>query len=291
MATGNIGRGGGIYFYWNDNSMLINNLIVNNSATGNEGDGGGLYLLDENTPAVINNTIANNHAITDGGALYCRWTSKPVFINSILSGNTAGNDTNQVFLYDEASDPDFLYCDIQGGQADFSLNGNFYFGDYENNISADPCFPWPTAGSGSAFNGLVADWTEGPASPCINAGNPEGYYPATDLAGKPRVVGTFIDIGAFEYQWPVGTPPDRIRCEVSVTPNPCTDATTLHFPFRVDHGKLLVYNAIGDIAAVFDNVNGDSYRLDCNGFTSGVYYFELRSEGRKIARGRLVVAG
>jgi len=190
-------NGGAISFYRAFSSILSNNVISNNSATS---VGGALYCSEGCFPTITNNTITNNMA-SNGGALYCDQGSNPTFRNCILYGNNASKSGMQVSLFDDASDPGFYYCDVQGGSAAFELNGNFYGGTYQNNINADPLFVEPSSGSGSNYNGEIADWSLQNGSPCINAGDSTiTNYPATDLAGNPRLTFSRIEIGAYEYQ-------------------------------------------------------------------------------------------
>ena len=69
-------------------------------------------------------------------------------------------------------------------------------------------FVSPSAGKGSGFDGVSADWslTTG-TSPCIDAGDPlTNPYPATDLGGNPRIVVCRIDMGAYENQYGISDP-------------------------------------------------------------------------------------
>jgi hypothetical protein len=51
-------------------------------------------------------------------------------------------------------------------------------------------------------NPSVGDFHLQSNSPCINAGNNIYVSLATDLDGNPRVVGTAVDVGAYEFQTP-----------------------------------------------------------------------------------------
>jgi predicted outer membrane repeat protein len=168
--------------------IILNSLIHNNFG----GKGGGINITDNGWgyTELTNNTICNNQS-GDGGALYFE-NSSGAFRNNILYGNTDWwYDSTQIYLYDDSSDPDFYYCDIQGGIGAFkgSGAGANYNGDYENCIDADPQF----TGSGEH----PYDLSE--TSPCINTGDPSttnfGQY---DLAGDPRFSYGIIDIGAYE---------------------------------------------------------------------------------------------
>lgn len=213
------GYGGGISCYAFGNLIISNNIISNNTASAYGGgisclvadptisnntitnntaaSGGGGIWCDASTSTITNNTIANNSAV-DGGGLYCFNSSFPNLYNNILWGNTASNSGAQVYPGSNVSNPNFYYCDVQGGKTAFG--GSVYTGIYQNNINIDPQFISPSGGSGTGFNGVIANWSLQGNSSCINSGDPGGTYPATDEAGNLRVTVCHIDIGAYEYQ-------------------------------------------------------------------------------------------
>jgi hypothetical protein len=195
------GEAGGIYCV-NSNPIISNNIFSNNSAVpGNSYvKAGGIYCISS-SPTISNCIFVNNNAFY-GGALYCDNNSNPTFINCIFWGNTVSKFGAQVYLNDEASDPKFYYCDVRGGTSAFELNGNFYTGIYQNNIDTDPLFVAPSSGTGTGFNGVLADWSLQNCSPCLNSGDPAPLYtyPKTDIIGNLRVAGGRIDIGAYENQ-------------------------------------------------------------------------------------------
>ncbi|MBK9097683.1 MAG: T9SS type A sorting domain-containing protein [bacterium] len=159
--------GGGIQMKTNCNPSMINNLVYDNVA---ELEGGGIDLEDNCNPLLINNTIVYN-AAPMGGGIDCEVNSNPVFRNTIIWWNVGYVDGSQVHLFSEDSDPDFYYCDIEGGSEAFGLwyGGGTYFtysGIYENNIDEDP-----DSTSQGEFVFLLSD-----SSPCIDAGDPEAIY-------------------------------------------------------------------------------------------------------------------
>jgi len=240
---------------------LLNNTITNNTA-----DHGGGILCTNSSPVITNNTLANNFA-GDGGALYCQYISGPTLRNTILWGNTASGGGQQVYLSDEASDPNFYYCDVMGGSAAFETNFNIYTGIYQNNINLSPNFVAPAAGSGAVYDGVTADWSVLDGSPCINAGDPGGIYPATDKAGNPRVVEGRIDIGAYEYQWFLGYDPVNHQVEPILYPNPVVDYLVIDSPQK---SLLVITNSIGQIVKTI-NHNFAKTTIYLGNLPSGVY--------------------
>lgn len=200
-------NGGGIYLVQVVAVTISNNTIINNYAqdVSLTGYGGAIYC-NNTSPLIINTTIANNLAY-DGGGLYCDLSSNPVSRNSIYWGDTATDSGNELFQNDQPSTPDYYYCDVQGGQAAFGLNGNFYLGTYANTINSNPTFVSPSAGKGIAFDGVSANWKLQNGSQCIDAGDPlYSPYPATDLGGNPRIVICRVDMGAYENQYGISSP-------------------------------------------------------------------------------------
>ncbi|MCK4312209.1 MAG: choice-of-anchor D domain-containing protein, partial [Candidatus Cloacimonetes bacterium] len=171
---------GGAMYISNCEPIQINNLIRNN----NSGNAGGICLHNSNA-VLINNTIVNN----SNRGICCQYSSCPVFRNTIIYGNLGGN----VYLDSNNEDPNFYYCDIEGGTSGFGGTGSGanYTGDYENCINANPQF----------VNSGDHPFDLSNSSPCINAGDPTtttndvGEY---DLAGDPRILNGIIDIGAYE---------------------------------------------------------------------------------------------
>ena len=246
------GGGGGIYCS-NASPTISNNNFTGNSSYVNAG---AIYADIGCNSAIFNNTISYNSCaygsgggitcnIGNGGALYCANSSNLTIRNCILYNNTAVISGEQVFLYDELSDPNFYYCDVQGASTAFGLNGNFYTGIYQNNINADPLFASPSGGSGTGYNGITADWSLQSTSPCIDAGDPSCTYPATDIAGNPRVVGNYIDIGAYEYQGVTAIVDYDLQNQIIIYPNPFNNSATIQLITNVKYSELNVYNMSG----------------------------------------------
>jgi PKD repeat protein len=207
ICNNNSTSGAGIYS--NSNStVFIDNVICNNEAS----SGGGIYCLDDLN--ITNNTISNNEA-NSGGGLYCASGSSAVLLNTILWNNLASSG-NQIHLSNSTASPNVTFCDVDAGTADFGGAG--FTGAYTDNIDSDPLFVVPSAGTGNAFNGLIADWALQASSPCIDEGDPATditSYPL-DIAGNPRISGTIIDMGAYEFQV-VSGPDSPENVNISVT--------------------------------------------------------------------------
>lgn len=168
---------------------MINNLMYDNLAY----LGGGMAFFNAgNLSRVVNSTITNNRANYGGGVSSI--ATDATFTNTILFSNIAAAG-HEVTLLDTDSDPNFYYCDIQGGLTDFggSGSGAAYSGIYQDNMNAYP-----------EFNDTAStDYSIRTISPCMDAGTPDTtglHLAATDIAGNGRINMARIDIGAYERQ-------------------------------------------------------------------------------------------
>lgn len=168
--------GAGLQFEDNCNSLICNNIIYSNAAYV---EGGGTDLQNDCQATFVNNTIVGNYALF-GGGVDVELNTSPTFRNDIIRDNTAFVDGPQIHLFSEDSDPDFYYCNVEGGidsigvwyGGDVYLN---YTGIYENNIDEVPDFI--TEGY---YQFLLNE-----GSPCIDAGDPDEQYNDLEEEGNP----------------------------------------------------------------------------------------------------------
>ncbi|MFC2112497.1 right-handed parallel beta-helix repeat-containing protein [Bacteroidota bacterium] len=183
--------------------QLINNVIVNNSA-GNKG--GAIYMKYASDAVTVNNTICNNLAGITGGAISNDYTTHTA-INDIYYGNSSdpiGGTMlgRQYYLYTSQSDVSFENCILEGGSDSILVNiGDSFQGSTDNIIDSLPYFIKPTPGAGTDYDGTKGKWWYKAISPCINAGTSSVYLDSVDIAGKPRIYDSLVDIGAYESQF------------------------------------------------------------------------------------------
>jgi hypothetical protein len=199
-AADSEGQGGGIMIESESNAVIVQNLIYNNSA----GQGSGIYF---NVPegfsgsVLVNNTIVGTGS-SQGSAVYASGFDDQVqFFNNLMIApgkaspvfcDSTFDKTPPTFTNNDAFSP--KAGGLQGTcSAQASTNGN---------ISADPMFVSKT------------NFQLKTGSPAINAGdNSAPDLPPMDLAGKARVVGGTIDMGAYENQTTAAESitPDRLK--------------------------------------------------------------------------------
>ncbi len=176
--------GGGGIECAHSSPTIVNNIITNNYD-------GGIYIMNSGSPTVAGNLIVGN---TGYGGIYLYWGDVAATIkDNTIVGNSGG-------ILSWAAHATITNCilwgngdDLAGCSATYSCIQDDDQG--EGNIHSNPLFVDP----------LNSDYHLLPSSPCIDAGDPD--YVAdpneTDLDGKPRIIGSRVDMGAYEYSHPI----------------------------------------------------------------------------------------
>jgi hypothetical protein len=213
--------GGGMY---NDNSSpaLTNVTFSGNATIGDLGEhGGGMYNLSGSSPTLDNVIFSGNAADDFGGGMF-NWDSDPILTNVSFSGNVANNGGG---MYNRESSPAIRNSILWGNQGSggtsvnaqienydstpvisYTLVQNYaeWGIDYDGNLDADPLFVTPVDPNN-------APTTEGnlrlqQGSPAIDAGDNSYVSVPTDLDGNGRILGTAVDMGAYERLKPLCLP-------------------------------------------------------------------------------------
>ncbi len=220
---------------------LINTTIGNNRVDGVEGSA---VVVDEGAELSIYNSIFYGDSLYELSLGYSSGSSYPVTAN-------------------------VCYSNIEGGEAGVKKWQTYHTLNWlDGNINEDPL--WDTA---SAFPYSLQE-----DSPCINTGTPmykagmeppfiiseddTSYYlvtlnyadtillPSTDLAGKPRISGGRIDMGAYEFDNTSGindlNPQNTDDNKIIVYPNPFYYHTFI--AFKLLHG--------GNVQVIIYEING-----------------------------------
>lgn len=221
----------------NNGESLINQCVVYNNAASERSavvnEGGGIYLAGEAT--VVNSSIFNNKngglRISSGSKVVnstiARNTGAGVdmtpnntnndgsVFNSIIWGNTFLSVENQPVFKNSA----FHEVTVTDAGAGTDDNGNVYVAKENRESASGPMFDAPSIKTSydRDFNWRqmaypLWSWNVLEGSVMIDKGNGDfyvsGIYGNEDMAGKPRISGNSISIGAYEYQY---LPTSRIR--------------------------------------------------------------------------------
>ena len=289
IAKNKADYGAGLAVYMGSNPIVTNNIIVENEAGQY---GGGIRCYEDSDPVFINNTIALNTAQSTGGGVSCINNSDPLFINTILYGNTAGSG-DQVHLVEPYSDPDFYYCNIEGGLESFEGDGasSEYSGAYENNLDTDPHFINTSSGD---FNLSDSSLCIGAGIVSVEIGGVWYYCPDNCFYGNPRPdpLDTNPDIGACES--PLGEPeitaidpvvwshlPNTYRLAQNY-PNPFNPSTIISWQSAVGSPvNLTVYSLSGQkvttLVSEWQPAGNHSIVFNASGMASGVYLYRLEA--------------
>ncbi len=279
--------GGSAILSLESSPFIINNIIANNSSEYK----GTIYCLDTSDAVLINNTLVNNIAWRGGGVYVTN--SKLKATNNILWGNQVTSIGNQLYVGPSVSVLEIENCCIQD-----TTNSNIpNFAMFQNNIFNDPLFVNPTTGAGIAFDGLIADWSLQPNSPCVDAGKTDTtglHLDSTDIAGNNRVLGGRIDIGAFE------SIKDTVTYKQSssgafglfIYPNPAKDNVSLII-LNTLRGRLQlnITDIRGKTVYVEDITNNFLYynkSINLTTFPNGIYFINVFYETGNVITQKII---
>ncbi|MBR4103118.1 MAG: right-handed parallel beta-helix repeat-containing protein, partial [Thermoguttaceae bacterium] len=198
--------GAGVYLYGAVSTTFTSCKITDNTATNNSG---GVYVDGKSKATLANCLISGNEAATNGGGVYVN-NASATFRNSTISGNTAKYGGGaRVYVASGAAAEALFYNTIVALNTATSSGADVHADDVAtvnayNTLSSYKS--WDASENAyvydaerSLFNNgaytLAAD------SQAIDQGK-NAYISghSTDLAGKARVSGTYVDLGAYEYQ-------------------------------------------------------------------------------------------
>ena len=192
IGWNNGNHGGAISMANNSDALIVNNLIVSNTAT----TGGGVYdlvPLGNRGPYVVNNTIVNNNS-TAGSGVYGDGSDKAALIaNNII---VALNNQTALYIgnFNDPNQPIIRYNDLYSpsGLAFGGLGANPV--GTNGNISADPLF----------LNPALRNYHLRTNSPVIEAGlNSDAPTNDFDYVARPYDADgngiSVVDMGAFEW--------------------------------------------------------------------------------------------
>jgi len=198
-AGNNNGAGGGSYQSTNYNCLLLGNnsagfgggsaegqnincLIVSNSASWN---GGGVSGGTCHNCLIANNSVTNIYGQGGGvrGGTYYNCT---IVYNSATNSNSAGGGAYQGTLYNSI----IYFNSATAGSNWSSCNLYSCCTAPGGSIAADPLLIDPAGGNFRLQTNSL----------CINTGNNSYIFGSQDLDGRPRKIGSQVDIGAYEFQ-------------------------------------------------------------------------------------------
>jgi len=207
VFTGNSSgdEGGGMANRHGASPTVINCVFYHNTAS----DRGGGMANEESKATIINCTFFDNSANSGGGGIYNEDDPAPELYNCILWGNDAGNDAGEI--HNRHCKPTFSYCDIEKG-----LNGDKCGGDDSKgrrNDNDDPEFVNSSDPNGADDTWGTSDDGLIPTEEDVVDEGDDKIVKAkgitTDIKGDPRIIGSHVDMGAYEYKYKPRSRPKR----------------------------------------------------------------------------------
>jgi parallel beta-helix repeat protein/predicted outer membrane repeat protein len=242
---------------------LINCLFLTNSAVTS---GGGVFLSSANliVSHLTNCTFSDNDSPL--GMALAAHNHTAVVRNCIMWHSAPANPASLIYL-DATFLSDLLnagYSDLQNGQAGIELYGNAQIIWVVGNIDLDPEF---------LPDSRELSWQ----SPCIEAGTPDTtglMLPEKDLAGNPRFANERVDMGSYEYQFPVLVQSSRfkVQSEFRVYPDPARDRVYIERAEEMHEATYQLLNGNNQVVVSGKIGTGvEKFGVGISGLADGIY--------------------
>ncbi|HPV14763.1 MAG TPA: DUF1565 domain-containing protein [Candidatus Cloacimonadota bacterium] len=264
----------------------------------------------------INCTFANNITTDGHGSMFIVGDDSKTtsFINSIISNPSKVNFrlTSSLFQPDIPPEAKLQFLNCMVGPAN-NLEDTIV---YTTPLSYETDVEW--YGTNICLNPEFHAWDDdnayalGMNSPCIDAGTtdfggfglPDWFQlPAYDLAGDPRIYGSQIDLGAYEWQGQIGVDDPSTQAAPAVSleayPNPFKFFTNIKVNLdKAENASVAIYNVKGqkvNTIALDAGKMGEQFTYwdgrdaDDRQCSSGIYLMNLVVNGRKVSSKKVTV--
>ncbi len=275
------------------NINMVNVTIADNGLEGSVDDGIGAILLQEGPHVQLYNSILYGDTLTE---IYLDWGPPPI---------------PQI---------DISYSNIEGGEEGIVVNNgilNYLEGNLDTipNFNDTSAYPYQLRWDSPLIDKGTPMYSEGMEPPYIKTVNGKycliGVYgdsiwlPSTDLAGRPRIKGGRIDMGAYEYPDTTSRIRNYYRKEaenfsVKTYPNPFKHRLYIDYrqKEKIKGLALFIYDAKGyEVCSLQEkgSVLANIGRLTWDGkdqwgeeMPPGTYFLYAIAEGRKIFAEKVV---
>ena len=81
----------------------------------------------------------------------------------------------------------------------------------------------------------------------------------------------------------------NITSQISICPNPFSNATTLNTNKIFENAIFLVYNPLGEQVRKIDNISGQSFTFYRENLDEGIYFYQLNENNKILSEDKLII--
>ncbi|MCC6690266.1 MAG: T9SS type A sorting domain-containing protein [Bacteroidia bacterium] len=108
------------------------------------------------------------------------------------------------------------------------------------------------------------------------------WYTGRDTATIVSLAGYYWDIGYAESTYPVGINNIHKEDGIKIYPIPSNGILNIAVPFELRNGELSIYNLSGIVVKNIKTNENVEINLDVSALSAGVYFLELKKEGKQL---------